>query len=56
MKEISKQNTPLICCADQTQEQQQKITRKNFGQYRNHLIIWHMSGTMGAGLKEFYCI
>jgi hypothetical protein len=35
--------TPVICFAAQTQEQQQQFTSMDFGQYRYHLIIWHMN-------------
>jgi hypothetical protein len=32
-----------------------KITYKNLGQCRQCLIIQHLSGPMGARLKEFFC-
>ena len=31
-----------------------KVTCMNLGHYRCHLIIWHLSGTVGAVLTEFY--
>jgi hypothetical protein len=33
-----------------------KITCKNLGHCRYCLIIWPLSGSMGAGLEEFYYI
>jgi len=44
-KEISELN--LLCsCADQVEEQEQKITCNNFGQYRYHLILIFSSPTL----------
>ena len=46
-------NTPLISCAAQIYEQQQIICKKLY-QCRYCLIIWHVSGHLGAGLQELY--
>lgn len=52
----------MISCAAQIYELSQKSACKNLCQYRylfsnpQHLVIWHLSGPVDAGLKEFAVI
>lgn len=59
LKEMSNWNTTVFSCAAQIYELSQKSACKKLCQYRylfsnpQHLVIWHLSGPVDAGLKEF---
>ena len=54
---ISKWNTPQLSCAAQVYEQYLKKLRSAHVLLDNveYFIIWHVSGPLSTGLKEFHC-